>query len=148
MQRVFHILAIMVLIIGSLMAGLAQGAPAKDAKAAFDQGVEFSKKGQNDQAIASFSEAIKLDPKNAVAYNSRGLAYYNTKALDKAIADYNKAIQLDASMVSPYLNRGVAYAAKGQKDKAIADLKKVLELTQDLGLRQKAETVLKELGVK
>lgn len=44
--------------------------------------------------------------------------------------------------------RGLAHAARGSKAAAIADFKKALELSQDPGLRQKAEAELEKLGVK
>ena len=92
MLRAARLLAVLALITMSLLAGPSFGAPVQDGKSSYDQGIEFFKKGQYDQAIASFTQAIQASPKNAVYYNSRGLAYYDNKNLDKAIADYNKAI--------------------------------------------------------
>ena len=39
------------------------------------RGEAFCKTGEFDKAIAAFSEAIRLDPKNATAYMHRGYAY-------------------------------------------------------------------------
>jgi Flp pilus assembly protein TadD len=41
----------------------------------FSENNRDSHKGYFDHAIADYTEAIRLDPKNAVAYNNRGLAY-------------------------------------------------------------------------
>ena len=48
-----------------------------------------------DKAIADYDQAIRLDPKYAMAYNNRGHAWYAKEEYDKAIADYDKAIELD-----------------------------------------------------
>jgi tetratricopeptide (TPR) repeat protein len=38
------------------------------------RGNAYSDKGDNDRAIADYNEAIRLDPKSAVAFNNRGVA--------------------------------------------------------------------------
>ena len=48
-----------------------------------------------DKAIADFTEAIRLDPKDADAYCNRARAYYSKGEYDKAIADYSEAIRLN-----------------------------------------------------
>ena len=63
-------------------------------------------------AIADFSEAIRLNPKDAVAYNNRGVAYYAKSDLDRAIADFNEAIRLDPKDAIAYNNRGAARGAE------------------------------------
>ena len=66
-------------------------------------------KGDYDKAIADFTEAIRLNPKIAKAYNNRGLAYENKGDYDKAIADCTEAIRLDPKFAEAYHNRGAAY---------------------------------------
>jgi tetratricopeptide (TPR) repeat protein len=48
-----------------------------------------------DRAIADYSQAIRLDPKYAVAYINRGISYEAKGDNDRAIADYDQAIRLD-----------------------------------------------------
>ena len=43
----------------------------------------------------TMTEAIRLDPNNASAYNNRGFAYGSKGDYDRAIADYTEAIRLD-----------------------------------------------------
>jgi len=74
-----------------------------------------------DQAIADYNEAIRLDPKFALAYFNRGLARYAKQAYDEAIADYDGAIRLDPKFALAYNNRGYVWHAKQDYDKAIAD---------------------------
>ena len=78
--------------------------------------------------MADFSVALRLDPKNATAYNSRGLAYRKTGDLEKAIADYSAAIQLNPIYALAYNNRGYVYEARGDKQAAAADFHRALSL--------------------
>jgi len=56
--------------------------------------VYFIKK-EYDGAVADFSEAIKLDPRTANGYVSRGLAYRAKGDYDRAIADQSEALRLN-----------------------------------------------------
>ena len=47
------------------------------------------------QAIADFSEVIKLDSENANAYFNRGCCYDSIGEIDMAISDYSVALELD-----------------------------------------------------
>ena len=47
-----------------------------------------------DKAIADYTEAIRLDPNLALAYNSRGIAYQKIGEEAKVAADFVKAKQL------------------------------------------------------
>ena len=77
--------------------------------------------GRLDTAIADFTEAIRLDPKNAETYSNRGWAYNRKGDHDTAIADCTEAIRLDPKMADAYGDRGWAYNEKGDYDTAIAD---------------------------
>ena len=57
-------------------------------------------------AIADCTEAIRLDPKFADAYNLRGNAYAGKGERLKAIADYTEAIRLNPQYGNAYCNRG------------------------------------------
>ncbi len=47
----------------------------------------YGRKGEHDRAIADSTEAIRLDPKCAVAYHNLGNDYGNKGKYDKAIAE-------------------------------------------------------------
>src|SRR5262249_40314348 len=51
------------------------------------RGREYQAKGDLDRAMVDFSEAIRLDPKYAVAYDNRGLAWALKGENDRAMAD-------------------------------------------------------------
>jgi Flp pilus assembly protein TadD len=50
--------------------------------------------GQHERAIEDYDEAIRLDPKDAYAYNNRGLAYRNQGQQELADRDFAKAEEL------------------------------------------------------
>ena len=70
--------------------------PAIDAKAPFDSGNAFFDKKEYNKAISAFTEAIRLDPNFAPAYDDRGMAYAKQGNLDKASADFATAKRLKA----------------------------------------------------
>jgi len=71
-------------------------------------------RGRPDEAIADFTEAIRIAPDNAVAYSNRGNTYSNTGKLKQAIADYTQAIRLDPANPVRYAKRARVYQAAGQ----------------------------------
>jgi tetratricopeptide (TPR) repeat protein len=93
-----------------------------------NRAIAYKAKGDLDRAIADYSEAIRLDPKYAVAYYNRAIAYKAKGDLDRAIADYNEAIRLEPKDARAYDYRGYAYQAKGDLDRAIADYNEAIRL--------------------
>jgi tetratricopeptide (TPR) repeat protein len=104
--------------------------------------------GQSDKAIADWSEAIRLDPKNAYAYSARGGAWGAKNENDKAIADCNEAIRLDPMDVTAYNSRASARLRKGQYDKALADYDEVLRLDPKSSVAGDNRRNLREMKLK
>jgi lipoprotein NlpI len=104
-------------------------APGADAKAWVDFGIEKgSKEGDLNGAIEALNQAIKIDPKYAPAYYSRGFAYALQKNRDEAISNYNQAIQLDPKYKEAYYQRGSLNGQKGNLDAALSDFNEVIKL--------------------
>ena len=51
------------------------------------RGDAFLNQRENDKALSDYDDAIRLDPKNAMAYVSRGMVWTEKEDADKALAD-------------------------------------------------------------
>ncbi|PYL10234.1 MAG: hypothetical protein DME33_01365 [Verrucomicrobia bacterium] len=89
-------------------------------------------KSASDGAIADVNRALQLNPRNAKAYDDRGLAKLSSGDLDSALADFNHALQSDPKLAPAYESRGVAKAIKGDLDSAVADYNRAIELNPKL----------------
>lgn len=128
-----------VLVLGLFGGILSSCGTQKMAEEYYEQGKKLYEKKEFDQAISSYNEAIKLNPKLVKAYNNRGIVYVVKSQLDQAIADFNKAIELDPNNGKAYNNRAVAYWYKGDTAKARQDIAKA----QSLGIQIKVEMLEK-----
>jgi tetratricopeptide (TPR) repeat protein len=99
--------------------------------AAFDRGNQAYHAGDYQQAITDYTEAIRLKPDYAEAFNNRGNSYSELKQYDKAIGDYNEAIRLKPDYALAFGGRGNAYYYLRQYDKAIADYSEAIRLKPD-----------------
>src|SRR6266436_4669198 len=110
----------------------AESAPNR-AHAYGSRGAAYYDKSDFDNAIADFSEAVKIDANVvpayfALAYSRRGLAAAEKKDYNQAIADYSEAIKLSPTSIEVYKDRGVAYGNKNDYDRAIADYSQAIKL--------------------
>jgi tetratricopeptide (TPR) repeat protein len=81
-------------------------------------------------ALADYDRIIQLQPKNAIAYNYRGVLKVKIQDFESGLADYNRAIQLDANYGEAYSNRGNLKANKLQDlQSAMADYDLAIELS-------------------
>jgi tetratricopeptide (TPR) repeat protein len=92
------------------------------------QGDAHHRRGDVDQAIAAYSEAIRLNPTLALVYKKRGDAYEDKDDFDQAIKDYSEAIRLNPKLALAYNNRGYAHYRNGDLDQAIADYSEAIRI--------------------
>ena len=95
-----------------------------------NRGNAYHDKGDSDRAIADYTEAIRLDPKQVNAYNGRGNIYRDKGDMDRALAEYAKAIQLDPNNAHAYANRGLAYEKLADFTRARSDFNTALGLPE------------------
>ncbi len=119
---------ILVIMAALLAAGQAWTAEEGTAQYYLEQGEEHVKRGNLDQAITDFNQALEIYPSYAVAYNNRGNAYYGKGQYDQAITDYNRALEINPKLAVAYNNRAVAFYFKKSYDRAWEDLRKAQSL--------------------
>jgi tetratricopeptide (TPR) repeat protein len=96
-----------------------------------NSGIEKGKAGDLDGAIADFTRAIELNPKDDAPYYNRAQAKRLKKDPAGAVADYTRAIELGSQNPAAYNNRGNARAENNDRDGAIADYTHAIELKPD-----------------
>jgi Flp pilus assembly protein TadD len=89
------------------------------------------KAGKPDEKIQCYSEAIRLKPDYASAYNNRGVARDDRGDLAGAIRDYSEAIRLKPNYADAYNNRGVSRKRQDDLAGAIQDFNEAILLKPD-----------------
>src|SRR5262245_40671249 len=75
----------------------------------FERGIKLLDKGEYDNAIKNFNEAIRFNANDAYFYINRGVAWSAKRDFDKAIKDYDQAIGLNPQDPRFYFIRGNAW---------------------------------------
>jgi tetratricopeptide (TPR) repeat protein len=95
----------------------------------FNRGNDHSIRDEHDQAIAAFTEAIRLEPTNCSgAYSGRAKAYFAKTQYDQAIADCTEALRLNPQNEGALFVRGFSYSNTQQPIKAIPDFTQIIRL--------------------
>jgi tetratricopeptide (TPR) repeat protein len=92
-----------------------------------NRGAAYRRKGDHDQAIQDYGEAIRLNPKNAAAYLGRGLSYYNKHDYDHEIQDFGELVSLSPGRASSYYYLGDAYGGRGVANDSKDDSSQAIE---------------------
>ncbi|WP_208506324.1 tetratricopeptide repeat protein [Roseivirga sp. E12] len=89
----------------------------------FIKGNEALNKGEYNEAVRLYSEAIAINDKYVEAYNNRGVAYYRDRKYIEAINDYTTILlQVDPEFSDAKRNRVNAYLDAKRYEKALEDL--------------------------
>jgi tetratricopeptide (TPR) repeat protein len=70
-------------------------APLPDADAYYNRGYSYAEKGEFDQAIADYTEAVMLNPVDDKAYYDRGNAWLKKGDSVRARADWEEALRIN-----------------------------------------------------
>ncbi len=113
------------------LAGFSPAEIPRMVKDLLDESLLCFKNGQMDRVIDITSKAIKLDPKNDIAYANRGGAYANKGLLLQAIDDCNTAIRINPDCGLAFNNKGFAHEQLGQTAEALLSY----EISCNLGVK-------------
>lgn len=94
------------------------------------QGQEYLQKGQYNEAIAAFRQALSLNPSHISAYSGLAAAYLSLKQFDEAVFYCDKGIAVDSEFPNIYGIRGQAKFFLRNYDEAENDLKKSIALLE------------------
>jgi tetratricopeptide (TPR) repeat protein len=82
-------------------------------------GLANFERGAFDEAIAEFSQALKLDPKLAAALYNRGHTFVKMGRFDEAMSDLDAALLVEPALIQAYVARGDIWHKRGDSDRAM-----------------------------
>ncbi len=85
-------------------------------------------KGQVEEAIAHYREALEITPAVALVQSNLGNALVRNGQVDEGIVQLQKALQIDPAYADAYSYMGSALIKKGQVDAAIGYYQKAVQL--------------------
>jgi tetratricopeptide (TPR) repeat protein len=99
----------------------------------FNDALRKQNSGDNQGAIADYTEAIRLKPDYAHAYNNRGNAKSALGNFQGAIADYTEAIRLKPDFANARYNLGLSQQRIGLLNEAMSQFLKASSLYEAQG---------------
>ncbi len=105
--------------------------PITHAQGWFYQGLQQAKTGDLLGAIASYDQAIEMQPEFSEYWFNRGLTLFHLERFDEAIASYETAIELKPDFYKAWYNRGGTLGELGYFEEAIASFDKAIEIKPD-----------------
>ena len=100
--------------------------PSNRAIALGNRGAAAKFLGRYDRAMADFTLAMGLDPRNPRYFCQRGDVLRRRGVLRDAIADYNAALTRAPGSICAYQGRAQTYLAQGNTQQALADIARAL----------------------
>lgn len=95
------------------------------------RGWKFYCKGKLRKAIRYFQKSVKLNPRNAAAFNNQGLALQKLYRREEAMECYQKAVDIAPRFVKPYVNIGNLLLLEGRISDAAWWFRQALRIEPD-----------------
>lgn len=94
-----------------------------------NRGYEYlENKKDPDRALSDFDSAIRINPKNALAFSNRANVFLERKDFERALENYNEVIRLDPKDAGGYGGRGDVYRDMKDSDRAIESYTQAVKL--------------------
>jgi tetratricopeptide (TPR) repeat protein len=102
--------------------------PTKTAVAYYEEGNAFYSKGQYQEALLSYNEALRLDPDYTVVHSNKGVVLYDLGQYQEALLSFNEALRLNPQMAFAHKNKGDALYNLCQYQEALQSFNEALML--------------------
>jgi tetratricopeptide (TPR) repeat protein len=103
----------------------------KDAREAYEKGIDNAKKQKWTDAERDFLKAVRIYPRYAVAWYDLGRVYQQQKKVDDAVRAQNEAIKIDPKFISPYAQLTLLSAIQGKWEDVALHSSKVIKMNPD-----------------
>ncbi len=97
----------------------------------YEKGIDLHDNGATVEAVAHYSEALRMDESNQKALYNRGLANFQLEKYNKAIIDFTKLIEFAPEDKDAYEQRGRLFFLIGDYPSAVLDYTKALSFGAD-----------------
>lgn len=97
-----------------------------------DEAFAYMDKKWNDAALASFKEAVRLDPNNHIWHANLGNMYSMLGKTDSSVAALEEAVRIKPDYASGWANLGVSYSSAGRPADSVAAYEKAVSLEPNL----------------
>lgn len=104
------------------------GLPDNATQQAHDRAADAGLRGKYEDAIRGFTEILRAQPSNGLAYYNRGNIRYFRREFELAVEDYTSALKYRPGFLAALMNRGVALSHLDRLDEALADLDQAADL--------------------
>jgi tetratricopeptide (TPR) repeat protein len=92
------------------------------------RGLAYMKDNKFPEAVADFTDALKLNPRDTGILERRAYVEMKMNDFAKALADYDEAIRINPREKRYYLLRGYIYETKNDVKNSMADTEQVLTM--------------------
>lgn len=89
--------------------------------------------GLNDRRKKEIQALLKLNPRNAKAYQAQGEIYLEENQLDKAFYMFARAVQIEPGYARPHHHKGVCFYFQNRPDLALPELQTAIKLDPEYG---------------
>jgi protein O-GlcNAc transferase len=98
-------------------------------EAHFQRGLTLAQNGQFEEAVASFQEALLLQPESAAAHNNLGNLFVEQGRLADAVNSFRQALRYKPDFASAHSNLGEALRRQGHLEDAVIFFREALALS-------------------
>jgi len=121
---------------------------ASHAKMYLDQGIRHARQGHLDDAIARFSDALRVRTDYPEGHYSMALALSKQGKIDEAIKHYKAALRIRPNYAEAHNNLGIVLAGKGILEEAVFHFSEAVRINGDfIEARNNLEQALQQAGV-